>query len=87
MNKKNGKKPLMKTKRVIKVIHVHFMHDKSNHYFGSITAIFKYFSEEELDVTPGTLRHRLTGDGSKHLSSRACFIRSHLIRSGSDDIE
>jgi hypothetical protein len=81
MNDKQITRERMTVKKTIKVIHVHFMHNKKNYYFGSISAIFKVFTEKELDATIETLRHRLGGEGSKHVTSRACFIRSHLIRS------
>ena len=71
----------MKQQKNIKVIHVHFLHGRKNFYFGSISAIFKKFTEKELGCTESYLLHVLTDDGSSHITSEACFIRSHLIKS------
>ena len=64
-----------------KIIHVHFFNGRKNYYFGSIRAIFQKFTEDELGCTEEYLRHVLTHDGGKHLTGKACFIRSHLIKS------
>ncbi len=64
-----------------KVIHVHLLNGRKNHYFGSIHAVFQKFSEDDLGCTEEYLRHVLTHDGSKHLTSKAYFYRSVLIKS------
>ena len=64
----------------IKVIHVHFLNGRKNFYFGSVSAVFQRFSEEDLGCTEEYIRHVLTADGSSHLSSKAYFFRSHLIQ-------
>ena len=66
--------------KIIKVIHVHFIHSKKNYYFGSVSAIFDKFSESELGCSLEYLRHVLVADGSKHLNSSCYFQRSHLIQ-------
>ena len=66
--------------KIIKVIHVHFIHSKKNYYFGSVSAIFDKFSEEDVGCTLEYLRHVLVSDGSKHLNSRCYFQRSCLIQ-------
>ena len=66
--------------KVIKVIHVHFIHSRKNFYFGSVSAIFEKFSEREVGCTLEYLRHVLVADGSKHISDRCFFQRSHLIQ-------
>ena len=66
--------------KTIKVIHVHFIHGHKNFYFGSLSAIFDRFSEEDVGCTLEYLRHVLTGDGSKHINDRCHFQRSTLIQ-------
>lgn len=62
-----------------KVIHVHFILTKKNFYFGSIAAIYKYFSPEELGCTKETLAHRLTHDDSHYITGKVLFIRKRLL--------
>ena len=66
-----------------KVIHVHFLNGRKNYYFGSVRAIYQKFTVKELGCSEDYLRHVLKEDGNIHLSSKACFIRSHLIRTDS----
>lgn len=67
-------------KKVVKVIHVHFLNGRKNYYFGSVSAIFQKFSADDLGCTEESLRHLLTYDGSNHLTGKAYFYRSHLIQ-------
>ena len=69
----------MKEKHLRKVIHVHFIHGHKNYYFGSVSALFRKFSEKELGCTAASLRHILTKDGNHHITSLAVFIRSRLL--------
>ncbi len=70
----------MKNKKIIKVIHVHFLNGRKNKYFGSVSAIFQNYSEDALGCSEEYLRHVLTADGSSHLTDKAYFFRSHLIQ-------
>lgn len=40
--------------KTIKIIHVHFISGHHNYYFGSVRAIYKMFSPEELVVAKST---------------------------------
>lgn len=68
----------MKAKQLRKVIHVHFIHGHQNYYFGSVSALFRRFSERELGCTEASLRHILTEDGNHHITRQAVFIRGRL---------
>lgn len=69
----------MKEKQLRKVIHVHFIHGHKNYYFGSVSALFRKFSEKELGCTEASLRHILSGDGNAHITHQAVFFRSRLL--------
>lgn len=69
----------MSERKPVKVIHVHFLNGRKNYYFGSISAIFQKFSEEEIGCTEEFLRHTLTADDCSHLSPLAFITRSRLI--------
>ena len=69
----------MKEKQLRKVIHVHFIHGHKNYYFGSVSALFRKFSEKELGCTEASLRHILSGDGNAHITHQAIFFRSRLL--------
>ena len=69
----------MKGKQYRKVIHVHFIHNHRNYYFGSVAALFRRFSESDLDCAESYLSHLLTEDGMHHITSRVLIIRSRLI--------
>ena len=58
-----------------KIIHVHFLTTHKNFYFGSVAAIFKKFSEEEIGYSKEYISHALVEDSKKVL-----IIRSRLIR-------
>lgn len=64
----------------IKIIHVHFLVSHKNYYFGSVTAIFKRFTEKEIGCTEKYLRHQLTDNGNHHITKRTLVIRSVLLR-------
>ena len=65
---------------LIKVIHVHFLHGHKNYYFGSVAAIFKKFSEEEIGVSNEYLRHQLSEEGNHYINDKVVIIRSRLLR-------
>ena len=67
-------------KQATKVVHVHFIHGRANYYFGSVRAVFKKFSEEEIGCCEGHLRAVLSSDASKYLNDKVLIIRSHLLR-------
>lgn len=64
-----------------KVVHVHLIFRKENYYFGSISAIFDFLTEEEIGIKRSTLLHAGLSDGKSITTSRALIIQSHLIRS------
>lgn len=66
--------------KTIKIIHVHFISGHHNYYFGSVRAIYKMFSPEELGCSEIYLRHQLTLTGNHFLNDRVLIIRSTLIR-------
>ena len=63
-----------------KIIHVHFLVSHKNFYFGSVTAIFKMFSEKDIGYSEEYIRHTLVEDGNHLLSNKVLIIRSRLIR-------
>lgn len=69
----------MKEKQYRKVIHVHFLYNHRNYYFGSVAALFRKFSESDLDCSESYLSHLLTEDGMHHITSKVLIIRSRLI--------
>ena len=67
-------------KQVTKVVHVHFIHGHANHYFGSVHAVFKKFSFDDIGCSEGHLRACLSEDGKKYLNDKVLIVRSHLLR-------
>ena len=67
-------------KQVSKVVHVHFIHGHANHYFGSVHAVFKKFSFDDIGCSEGHLRACLSEDGNKYLNDKVLIVRSHLLR-------
>lgn len=66
--------------KTVKIIHVHFINGHRNYYFGSVRAIYKMFSLEELGCGEIYLRHQLTERGNHFLNDRVLIIRSTLLR-------
>lgn len=66
--------------KTVKIIHVHFINGHRNYYFGSVRAIYKMFSPEELGYGEIYLRHQLTERGNHFLNDRVLIIRSTLLR-------
>lgn len=63
-----------------KVVHVHFIHGRKNYYFGSISAIFSKFSENQIGVSEDYLRHYLFRDNMTYLNNKVMIVRSRIIR-------
>ncbi|MBQ9229731.1 MAG: hypothetical protein IJ190_00975 [Prevotella sp.] len=68
-----------------KVIHVHLLHERKNYYFGSVSAVFKRLSADQVGCSEDYLRKMLREDGNHHLTQEALIIRSHLIRASETD--
>ena len=71
-----------------KVVHVHLTRDirkKRDWYFGSITAIYSVFSEEEVGFTKNYLMHAGLSDGGTVISRNAIIKQSELIRATIDN--
>lgn len=64
----------------IKVVHVHFLKGHKNYYFGSVTAIYRKFTQKEMGVSEIHLRHQLTDDGNHYINKKVIVIRSRLLR-------
>ncbi len=64
----------------IKVVHVHFLHGHKNYYFGSVSAIYHKYSEEDIGIGEISLRHKLTNDGNHYINKKVIVIRSRLLR-------
>lgn len=67
-------------KQITKVVHVHFIHGHANYYFGSVHAVFKKFSFDDIGCSEGHLRACLSEDGKKYLNNKVLIVRSHLLR-------
>ena len=64
----------------IKVVHVHFLHGHKNYYFGSVSAIFRKFSADDMGISEIRLRHQLSNDGNHYINKKVFVIRSRMIR-------
>lgn len=64
----------------IKVVHVHFLHGRKNFYFGSVSAIYRKFSEEDIGIGEESLRHKLTADGDSYINKKVYIVRSRILR-------
>lgn len=62
-----------------KIIHVHFLASHKNYYFGSVSAVYKMFTAQDLGINESYLRHILTEDGNHHLTDKVLIIRSRLL--------
>lgn len=66
--------------RPIKIVHVHFLSGHKNFYFGSVKAIYKKFTPEEIGCCEIYLRHQLTEKGNHYINGKVLVIRSTLLR-------
>ena len=64
----------------MKIIHVHFLVSQKNYYYGSISAVYKDFTAEDIGCSEGHLRHQLTEDGMHYLNKKVLIVRSQLRR-------
>lgn len=62
-----------------KIIHVHFLANHKNYYFGSVSAIYNYLSDKEIGVSEIYLRHQLREDGNVYLNKKVMIVRSRLL--------
>lgn len=60
------------------IFHVHIMADESDHYFGSIAAIYEKFNRESLGITRWTLYNFKPGI-DKAYSNRLCTIKRCIV--------
>ena len=70
----------MTASRRIKVIHVHFIHGRKNYYFGSVSAIYRKFTDRDIGIGESSLRHCLSADGNHYINDEVVVIRSRLLR-------
>lgn len=63
--------------RKTKVIHVYLIFEKRNYYFGSVTVIFRYLSEDQIGIKQSTLSHNTE---STIVTGRAIIRKSELLR-------
>lgn len=64
-----------------KVIHVHLIFEKTDYYFGSISAIYDVLDEAQVGIKQSSLLHAGLTDGTSKITRRAIIKQSHLIRS------
>lgn len=63
----------------MKVIHVHLIFKKKDHYFGSVSAVYDYLSEQDLGIKRSTLSHRIAKE-MKIVTSKAIINQGELKR-------
>nr|DAY67576.1 MAG TPA: hypothetical protein [Caudoviricetes sp.] len=61
-----------------KVIHVHLIFEKQDHYFGSIEKVYKELDENTLGVKKSYLYKMLATEQSRMVTKRAIITRSVL---------
>ncbi|MCL3854704.1 hypothetical protein [Parabacteroides chongii] len=62
----------------MKVVHVHLIFKKTDHYFGSISAIFDHLKEEDIGMTKKSLLHSLSSD--MIVTGKAIIKRREILR-------
>lgn len=67
-------------KHQTKIIHVHFYSGHKNYYFGSVTAIYRKFTVNDIGCSESYLRHYLTEEGTHYINQKVLIIRSVLRR-------
>lgn len=60
------------------VVHVELLCDNSHHYFGSLAAIYKKFSKEEIGISYGSLRNYGLSP-EKSYKNKLCVIRKGTL--------
>jgi hypothetical protein len=63
-----------------KIIHVHIMGKRKDYYFGSISAVFDYLTEEEVGVTKSYLLHAGLSGGGTHVTKKAIIKQGTVLR-------
>lgn len=63
----------------MKVIHVHLIFKKKDYYFGSLSAVFDYLSENDVGIMKNTLLHR--SSIGTIVTGKAIIRKSTLLRS------
>ena len=63
--------------RKIKVVHVYLIFEKKNYYFGSISAIYRHMSENQIGIKQSTLSHNTE---NTIVTGRAIIRKSELLR-------
>ncbi len=64
-----------------KVVHVHFFAERKNYYFGSVAAIYDYFTAADVGMTKETLLHAGLSEQSPVMTKKACVMMARLLRS------
>ena len=62
----------------MKVVHVRLIFKKTVHYFGSISAIYDYLSEDDIGMTKKSLLHSLSSD--MLVTDKAIIKRREILR-------
>ena len=62
----------------MKVVHVRLIFKKTDHYFGSISAIYDYLSEDDIRMTKKSLLHSLSSD--MLVTDKAIIKRREILR-------
>ena len=65
-----------------KVIHVHLIGQHRDFYFGSIAAVFKVFSREDIGVSYWALRHYGLPKGAVYANHFAIIQQADIITTG-----
>lgn len=63
--------------RKIKIVHVYLIFEKRNYYFGSVSAIYRHLSDNQLGVKQSTLAHNTD---ETILTSKAIIRKGVLSR-------
>ena len=64
-----------------KVIHVQLMKGRKNYYFGSIPAIYRVLTAEEIGIKQSSLERVGLSKGGVVLNKKACIRAGELIHS------
>lgn len=64
-----------------KIIHVHLIFEKKDHYFGSIAAIYTVLTPVQVGVKYNTLRNAKWKETSVYQTKRAIIKQGEIIRS------
>lgn len=62
-----------------KIIHLHFNSDGSDHYFGSIAAIYNVFTKDEIGISYGSLRNYRLSPDRPYINDMAVIKEGILI--------